>query len=154
MTTHNINGTTLELYDGIFDAPAGKFHQFTRYLVIDAKIGSDADAVDRHLAKIEHYIRKGKDKEAILETQAMRQALLFIMSNVNTKHLCLVPLIHSINGKEIGEATEEQAREILDKIYQAQIKESWIRNAVNSFKKKAVEPDWRRFSRSSKGRTG
>lgn len=113
MKTVIINNTKLELYDSIDEMPIVNFQKYNKYLLIDAGIGSDIDAVDGHIVNIAKYVNKGDKKNAMQELQNMRQNMHMIVSGVSPKYMAFAALIARIDGKEQKDLSDSRLQEIL-----------------------------------------
>ena len=56
MQVIKIGKHTASIFDGIEDMPIVRYHKFMKCLLIDAGIGGDMAAVDRHLYKAMAYV--------------------------------------------------------------------------------------------------
>lgn len=128
-----LNNKIVELYDSIEELPIVNFQKFNRYMLIDAGIGSDINDVDSHITKVAKFIKSDKVK-ALQELQNMRQNMFMIINEISPKHLAFATLIHSINGKEITDLSDENLSAIIDSF--RSVKRSKIIDLLDRFKKK------------------
>lgn len=134
MKTIHLPGKVIKVYDSIDEMPIVNFQKYNKYLLIDSGIGSDTDDIDVHIAKIAKYIKANDAKNALLELQNMRQNMYMIHSEISPKHLAFAALIHSINGKEVKELSDDNLKDILADI--KEIKHSTIIKFFDWLKKK------------------
>ena len=134
MKTIHLPGKVIKVYDSIDEMPIVNFQKYNKYLLIDSGIGSDTDDIDAHIAKIAKYIKANDAKNALLELQNMRQNMYMIHSEISPKHLAFAALIHSINGKEVKELSDDSLKDILADI--KEIKHSAIIKFFDWLKKK------------------
>lgn len=113
MKTLFINKKIIEVYDSIDEMPIINFQKYNKYLLIDSGIGSDADDIDAHIVKIAKYIKSNNDKKALQELQNMRQNMYMINSEISPKYLAFAALIHSIDGKEITDLSDDNLKKVL-----------------------------------------
>lgn len=116
MKTFVIGRNTVKVYDSVDEMPIVNFQKYNKYLLIDSGIGSDVDDIDSHVTRIAKFIKAGDNKKALQELQNMRQNLYMVSSEVSPKHLAFAALIHSINGKELTDLSDEGLKEALDKL--------------------------------------
>lgn len=111
-----INKKTICVYDSIDEMPIANFQKYNKYLMIDSGIGSDVDDIDAHITKIAKYIKSKDEKKALLELQNMRQSMYMINSEISPKYLAFAALIHSIDGKEVTDLSDDGLKALLEEI--------------------------------------
>ena len=102
--------------------------------MIDSGIGSDVDDIDAHITNIAKYINTKDEKKALLELQNMRQSMYMINSEISPKYLAFAALIHSIDGKEVTDLSDDGLKALLEEI--KQIKHSKVIEFLFWLKKK------------------
>lgn len=116
MKTIKLNGREIKVYDSIDEMPIVNFQKYNKYLLIDSGIGSDVDSIDEHIIKIAKLIKANDNKKALLELQNMRQNLCMVNSEISPKHLAFAALIHSIDGKELSDLSDDSLKAVLAEI--------------------------------------
>ena len=111
-----INKKTICVYDSIDEMPIANFQKYNKYLMIDSGIGSDVDDIDAHITKIAKYIKSKDEKKALLELQNMRQSMYMVNSEISPKYLAFAALIHSIDGKEVTDLSDDGLKALLEEI--------------------------------------
>lgn len=134
MKTLLLNKKIIKVYDSIDEMPIVNFQKYNKYLLIDSGIGSDADDIDSHIVKIAKFIRAGDNKKALQELQNMRQNMYMVNNEISPKYLAFAALIHSIDGKELTDLSDDGLKEVLNRI--KKIKHSKIIEFLYSLKKK------------------
>ncbi|MGN0558044.1 MAG: hypothetical protein ACI4IS_01170 [Acutalibacteraceae bacterium] len=129
-----INKKTICVYDSIDEMPIANFQKYNKYLMIDSGIGSDVDDIDAHITKIAKYIKSKDEKKALLELQNMRQSMYMVNSEISPKYLAFAALIHSIDGKEVTDLSDDGLKALLEEI--KQIKHSKVIEFLFWLKKK------------------
>ena len=129
-----INKKTICVYDSIDEMPIANFQKYNKYLMIDSGIGSDVDDIDAHITKIAKYIKSKDEKKALLELQNMRQSMYMVNSEISPKYLAFASLIHSIDGKEVTDLSDDGLKALLEEI--KQIKHSKVIEFLFWLKKK------------------
>lgn len=129
-----INKKTICVYDSIDEMPIANFQKYNKYLMIDSGIGSDVDDIDAHITKIAKYIKSKDEKKALLELQNMRQSMYMVNSEISPKYLAFAALIHSIDGKEVTDLSDDGLKALLEEI--KQIKHSKVIDFLFWLKKK------------------
>ena len=111
-----INKKIVRVYDSIDEMPIINFQKYNKYLLIDSGIGSDADDIDAHIVKIAKYIKSNNNRKALQELQNMRQNIYMVNSEISPKYLAFAALIHSVDGKEVNDLSDDGLRKIVAKV--------------------------------------
>lgn len=131
-----VNKKIVQVYDSIDEMPIVNFQKYNKYLLIDSGIGSDADDVDAHIVKIAKYIKSNNSKKALQELQNMRQNIYMVNSEISPKYLAFAALIHSIDGKEVTDLSDDGLKKLLYDL--REIKHSKIIDFLLWLKKKVT----------------
>lgn len=134
MKTLSIKGKIIKVYDSIDEMPIINFQKYNKFLLIDSGIGSDADDVDAHIVKIAKFIKAKDTKKALQELQNMRQNIHMINSEISPKYLAFAALIHSINGQEVKELSDDNLKKIIASLNR--VEHSFVANFLLWLKKK------------------
>ena len=108
-----INKKIVRVYDSIDEMPIVNFQKYNKYLLIDSGIGSDADDIDAHIVKIAKFIKANNNKKALQELQNMRQNMYMVHNEISPKYLAFAALIHSIDGKEVNDLSDDGLKKLL-----------------------------------------
>lgn len=108
-----INKKIARVYDSIDEMPIVNFQKYNKYLLIDSGIGSDADDIDAHIVKIAKFIKANNNKKALQELQNMRQNMYMVNNEISPKYLAFAALIHSIDGKEVNDLSDDGLKKLL-----------------------------------------
>lgn len=108
-----INKKIVLVYDSIDEMPIVNFQKYNKYLLIDSGIGSDADDIDAHIVKIAKFIKANNNKKALQELQNMRQNMYMVNNEISPKYLAFAALIHSIDGKEVNDLSDDGLKKLL-----------------------------------------
>lgn len=108
-----INNKIVRVYDSIDEMPIVNFQKYNKYLLIDSGIGSDADDIDAHIVKIAKFIKANNNKKALQELQNMRQNMYMVNNEISPKYLAFAALIHSIDGKEVNDLSDDGLKKLL-----------------------------------------
>lgn len=136
MKTITIKNKEIKLYDSIDEMPIVNFQKYNKYILIDSGIGSDLDSIDSHLIRLSKLIKTDMVK-AQQELQNMRQNMHMVVSNISPQYLAFAALIHSVDGKEVKDLSEDNLKKILDDI--RDVKHSVIVDILVWLKKKLQE---------------
>lgn len=131
-----INNKTILVYDSIDEMPIVNFQKYNKFLLIDSGIGSDVDDIDAHIVKVAKYIKANDEKKALAELQNMRQSIYMVNSEISPKYLAFAALIHSIDGKEVTDLSDDGLKTLLQDI--REIKHSAITDFLMWLKKKLL----------------
>lgn len=136
MKTIVVNKKVIKLYDSVENMPIINFQKYNKYLLIDACIGSDINDIDNHIVKIAKFIKHNKNKESLQELQNMRQNLYMINCGISPRYLAFAALIHSVDGKEVTDLSDDGLKDLLASINT--IKHSMLEGALEWIKKKVT----------------
>lgn len=131
-----INKKIVKVYDSIDEMPIINFQKYNKYLLIDSGIGSDTDDIDAHIIKIAKFIKASDNKKALQELQNMRQNMYMVNSEISPKYLAFAALIHSIDGKEVNDLSDDGLKKLLQSI--KEIKHSSVIDFLMWLKKKVT----------------
>lgn len=131
-----INKKIVQVYDSIDEMPIVNFQKYNKYLLIDLGIGSDADDIDAHIVKIAKFIKANNNNKALQELQNMRQNMYMMNSEISPKYLAFAALIHSIDGKEVNDLSDDSLKNLLQDL--KDIKHSKIVDFLLWLKKKVT----------------
>lgn len=131
-----INKKIVRVYDSIDEMPIVNFQKYNKYLLIDSGIGSDADDIDAHIVKIAKFIKANNNKKALQELQNMRQNMYMVNNEISPKYLAFAALIHSIDGKEVNDLSDDGLKKLLQDL--KDIKHSKVINFLLWLKKKVT----------------
>lgn len=105
---------SLEIYDSIDELPMARYHKLSKFMLIDAHIGSEIADFDIRAEKIIQYIRTNKPDLAEKELMNMRQNVHFIQTGVSPKDMAFAVLVHKLDGKLIDDISEESLKRVCD----------------------------------------
>lgn len=131
-----VNKKVVCVYDSIDEMPIINFQKYNKYLLIDSGIGSDADDIDAHITRIARFIKSNNAKKALQELQNMRQNMYMVNNEISPRYLAFAALIHSIDGKEINDLSDDGLKNTLAEL--KRIKHSTIINFLIWLKKKVT----------------
>lgn len=131
-----INKKIVRVYDSIDEMPIINFQKYNKYLLIDSGIGSDADDIDAHIVKIAKYIKSNNNRKALQELQNMRQNIYMVNSEISPKYLAFAALIHSVDGKEVNDLSDDGLKKLLQDL--KEVKHSKVVDFLLWLKKKVT----------------
>lgn len=131
-----INKKVVQVYDSIDEMPIVNFQKYNKYLLIDSCIGSDADDIDAHISRIAKFIKFNNNKKALQELQNMRQNMYMVNNEISPKYLAFAALIHSVDGKEVNDLSDDGLKTLLKKL--KEVKHSAIVELLLWLKKKVA----------------
>ncbi len=107
--------THLKIYNDIDQLPVQRFTLANKYWMLHDSIGSSIEDFDKnHFNKITLI---AGDKEKTLKELANFRILVFnIMNDTNVQHLSFACLIHSVNGIEVTDLSQENLQKLLNKL--------------------------------------
>ncbi len=131
-----IGGLLVQYYDGdILELPVVRFNAFQRFLLIDAGIGSTVEDADKHVARIQTYIKEKAYDKALVEAQNFRQNIRYTMEGITPKDLAFCALVHSVNGQPHTDMSDEGNSALRDRIHK-HTSRRWLDRVIDNVKKK------------------
>ncbi len=113
-----VRRTRVMIYDDINQLPITRFMLANKYWMLHDSIGSDISSFDeKHFNKFA-LIAGDKDK-MLKELQNFRILVFNLMNEINVQHLSFACIVHSINGKEITDFSEESLKTLLKQLSDA-----------------------------------
>lgn len=97
---------TISLYDSIENLPITLFSKVQKYQLMEQGIGSTIADFDKHFEMIIEFLKHDKKDKAIKELSNIRHLFWHSLNEVNPSHLAFCCFVHSINGKEITDYSE------------------------------------------------
>lgn len=113
MVERRIAGHRVRLYDSADELPIVRFQRMQKYLLIDAGIGGDIEAFDRHTEKIRRYLAQGKTEQAGQELSNLRQCVFMVQSELNPGHRAFACLVESIDGERTEDLSDAGLERVL-----------------------------------------
>ena len=114
---------SLKIYDSIEELPIVRHHKFNKLMLIDAHVGSDISDFDAHLERVFRYIKTNNPEMAEKELLILRQNVFFIQTEVSPKHLAFAALIHTLDGQQNNDLTDEALKALVAKLSDVTVEE-------------------------------
>lgn len=102
----------LAIYDSIDELPIINYQKFNKYCIFDSNVGSNLDDIQQHINAVMKLVDRDVAK-AKTELQNMLMGLSMIVSEISPKYLAFAALIHSIDGKEVKDYSDENLKRII-----------------------------------------
>jgi hypothetical protein len=132
--THGRN--KIEIYDSVETMPIDRFQAFNLAVLIDAGVGADFEAFDKHIITILRYIEKGDRNNATQALLNWRQNVAMIMAEVSPETEAFATLVKSIGGKDVSGKRPEEIQGMLDK---GGLTVGLVRKVNGEVKKKSIQ---------------
>lgn len=142
MKTLHYNGHTVKIYTGIEELPVVWFQAYNKALMIDAGIGSDAEAVDSHLGRAIRFLQKKNTLAAAKELQNLKNTLHFITENTNPALMSFAALVAEIDGKPQIDKSDDGLKATVELLASTRAPISTIWEWIGEVKKK-LRRNWR-----------
>lgn len=107
--------TVVKLYDNIDQLPIERFNKANKYWMLHDNIGSSiGDFDEKHYSKL--VLLAGEKVKCLAELSNLRIMVYNIMNEINVEHLSFACLVHSINGQEQTDLSEEALNVVLKRM--------------------------------------
>ena len=104
--------TTVKIYDDIDQLPIERFNKANKYWMLHDNIGSvPADFDANHFNKL--ALLAGDKEKCLAELSNLRILMFNIQNEINAEQLSFACMIHSVNGKENTDLTEDALNAVL-----------------------------------------
>lgn len=115
MQTLKHNKLILRVYDSIDELPLIRFQAFNKFMLIDSGVGSDLNEITARINKIKALIDNDTNK-AKQELENIKTSMFLISENISPKYLAFTAWIHSVNGKEVVDFSDDKCKRLLNEI--------------------------------------
>lgn len=110
-----VRRTKVLLYDDIEQMPIDRYNKLNKYWMLQDSIGSSIGDFDKnHYSKLLMLLDDKKKLQKQLEN--FRILVYNIMTEVNVEHLSFACMIHSINGEELTDLSQEGLKGTLSRL--------------------------------------
>lgn len=107
--------TTISLYDDIDQLPVERFNKANKYWMLHDNIGSSISDFDaNHFNKL--TLLAGDKQKCIAELNNFRILVFNIQNEINVEHLSFACLIHSVDGEEQSDLSEDALKRLLKRL--------------------------------------
>lgn len=138
MKSVSINGNLVKLYDSIDELPISQFQNYQRYLLIDSGIGSDVNDIAAHINTIRKLVKSKQEEKADRELINLMQNIVFCVKESNPKLYSFCCLIHSINGKELNDFSQDNLNLTIKQLSKKGLTIGKVKSILKSVKKKST----------------
>lgn len=107
----------VEVFDSIEELPVSRFHKYNKFLLLDSSVGSDINDLLVHVDKAMRLMVSNPGL-AKIELANLRQNIYLITEEMSVKHMTFATLVHSIDGVECSDISDEGLRETHAKLNQ------------------------------------
>ena len=130
--------TTLKVYDDIDQLPIERFNKANKFWMLQDNIGSSITDFDtNHFNKIMKLLPGDQDK-----TKAALQNLRILIYNtqneINVEHLSFAVLIHSIDGEENSDLSEDALNVLLKKLSDRGLTQELLKKKLLQLGRKSI----------------
>ena len=107
--------TLVKVYDDIDQMPVDVFQKANKYWMLDDQLGSSMHEIEeKHLKKIAFVIKD--EKRAIDALGKLSTAIHLILSEVNVETMAFAACVHSIDGREITDRSDDNLKRVLKEL--------------------------------------
>ena len=130
--------TTIKLYDDIDQLPIERFNKANKYWMLHDNIGSSIQDFDlNHFNKL--VLLAGDKEKCVAELNNLRILVFNIQNEINVEHLSFACLVHSINGKESSDLSEDALNDVLKKLSDGGLTQDILKKKLHSLGKKSTQ---------------
>jgi hypothetical protein len=128
--------TRLMMYDDIEQLPIERFNKANKFWMLSDNLGNSFEDIDKvHLSRL--FLIAGDKEKAVKEINNLRVLVYNIINETHPDQLAFASLIHSVNGKEVTDISDEGLRVLLKMLSDkglsiGEVKKKSIKQALNS----------------------
>jgi len=132
-----IRNTTLKMYDDIDQLSIERFNKANKYWMLHDNIGSSISDFDaNHFNKL--VLLAGDKEKCKAELQNFRILMFNIQNEINVEHLSFACLVHSVNGVENDDLTEDALNKILKDLSDKGLTQELLKKKLSELGKKSM----------------
>lgn len=98
MRKEKINGHIFEFFDEIGEMPIGRFHSYSRYMLVACGVGDSLADIDEHITKIMQFLTIDL-KKAERELLNLRHNLYMVMNEMDVRYKGFLYFTYSVDGR-------------------------------------------------------
>ena len=129
------DGSSLSLYDSIFQLPAGRHSEFQHWTIRESGIGSDALSIEQRLSHTTALLAAGRSEEAGDALALVHYAFNDALDKFSSRHLAFGCLVCEWRGKAWTDTSEEGLGRLRDELSAAGLTEGLVVQEVEAIKK-------------------
>lgn len=133
-----IGKNKISFYQSIKELPVSLYNQMQSFLLQDAGIGSTMQDIEKHFNNLDAFLMAGKLEEAKTERLNLQLAFYSNIEKINYKSLAFSCLIHSINGIELKDRSEEGLKVLVDELSKSGLVIGFIEETIENIKKNCI----------------
>lgn len=116
MKTLEVGQHKLVYYESVDELPMSRYQKFSKYLLVDAGLGADAEHFTEHVDRACAFIRSNQLDNAQKELTNMTQGIQLILAELSPAFLAFAALLYSVDGEEITDVSDEGLTRITEKL--------------------------------------
>ncbi len=121
--------TVLKLYDDIDQLPIERFNKANKYWMLHDNIGSSIQDFDlNHFNKL--ALLAGDEEKCKAELHNLRILMFNIQNEINVEHLSFACLVHSVDGKECTDLSEDALSALLKSLSDKGMTQEFIKKKL------------------------
>jgi len=129
--------TVLKMYDDIDQLPIERFNKANKYWMLHDSIGSSIQDFDlNHFNKL--ILLAGDKEKCKAELQNFRILVYNIQNDVSVEHLSFACLVHSINGVENDDTSEDALNRMLKELSDRGLTQDILKKKLMRYAKKST----------------
>ena len=111
--------TEIDLYDSIHQLPARLYHNYNKYMLYNQQVGSTVIDIDNHFHKMGLWLWQDNYDRLRQERRNLQMNFYAILTGLNLKNIAFCSLIHSVEGIEIKDYSEEHLNKLATRLSKA-----------------------------------
>ena len=125
----------VRLFSSIKELTIARYHEFQKLVMQDMGVGSTMESVNKHLSMLNTLLINEKYQEAKLEATNLHNNFYMMTEKINILSYCFMAFVHSINGVEVTDLSEEGVKEKINYLISRGLKVGQVEDVVEEIKK-------------------
>ena len=124
-----VRRTQVLLHNDIDQLPVSQFNKINKLWMLNDDLGSSFDDIDKvHLTRL--YLSADDPVKVKKEIDNLRVLIYNILNDVDPLSLSFAAMIHSINGEEVTDYSDENLKKIIDKLSKSGLSAGTLKKKV------------------------
>lgn len=136
--SHNKQDHSILFFTTSEELPIKRYTKFQKYLLIESGVGSTINEIGTHFSKVFDYLVHKLTDQALQETKNLYYNFYLLLNEINIPSFAFCCLIHSIDGVQLTDLTEDNLKKVIDHLNEIGVTQSEVIDKIEVVKKNSV----------------
>lgn len=132
-----IGDHTIKVFASAEELPIKRYSKFQKYSLLETGIGSNMESIGAHFGKLFEYLGYQMNAEALQESKNLYYNFHLMLEEVNIESMAFACLIHSMDGTEITDTSEDGLKVIVELLSEYGLTQKEVESHNSEVKKKS-----------------